>query len=105
MKKGVIMQDKEIYEYLKKTSLIDVIELVARQNNLEIVKDKDVDVYYTAKDLFELYPNIFSKYKLDKYIKEDNLPVIKDGKDRLFLKSNVETWLKYKRENQYGNRC
>lgn len=98
------MKESEIYDYLKKTSLIDIIQLIARQNNMQIDTKDDVDTYYTAKDLFRLYPNIFSKYKLDKYIKEENLPVIKDGKDRLFLKSNVEEWLKCKSENQFGNR-
>ena len=98
------MKESEIYNYLKKTSLIDIMQLIARQNNMQIDTKDDVDTYYTAKDLFRLYPNIFSKYKLDKYIKEENLPVIKDGKDRLFLKSNVEEWLKCKSENQFGNR-
>lgn len=98
------MKESEIYDYLKKTSLIDIMQLIARQNNMQIDTKDDVDTYYTAKDLFRLYPNIFSKYKLDKYIKEENLPVIKDGKDRLFLKSNVEEWLKCKSENQFGNR-
>lgn len=98
------MKESEIYDYLKRTSLIDIIQLIAKQNDMKIDTKDDVDTYYTAKDLFRLYPNIFSKYKLDKYIKEENLPVIKDGKDRLFLKSNVEEWLKCKSENQFGNR-
>ena len=29
-------------------------------------------------------------------IMKDNLPVIKDGKERFFLKSNVEKWLENK---------
>ena len=92
------MEDKNIYDFLKKTSLIDIINLINRVNNISITNN-DVDIYYTAKDLYNLYPNVFSKYKLDKYIKEDNLPVIKDGKDRLFLKSNVEEWLKRKSDS------
>ena len=98
------MSEVDIYDYLKKTSLIDLMELVAQRNKININETENVDIYYTAKDLFRLYPNVFSKYKLDKYIKEENLPVIKDGKDRLFLKSNVEEWLKYRSQNQYGRR-
>ena len=98
------MSEVDIYDYLKKTSLIDLMELVAQRNKININETENVDIYYTAKDLFRLYPNVFSKYKLDKYIKEENLPVLKDGKDRLFLKSNVEEWLKYRSQNQYGRR-
>lgn len=98
------MNETEVYNYLKRTSIIDLIELIAKQNNINVTDNTNLDTYYTARDLYRLYPNVFSKYKLDKYIKEDNLPVIKDGKDRLFLKSNVEEWLKYRSENQYGSR-
>lgn len=96
------MDEREIYNYLKNTSFIDILKLISNYNNIDISTNKDVDIYYTAKDLFVLYPNVFSKFKLDKYIKEENLPVIKSGKDRLFLKSNVEEWLKHRSESQYG---
>lgn len=98
------MSEVDIYDYLKKTSIIDLIELIAQRNNININEKENVDTYYTAKDLFRLYPNVFSKYKLDKFIKEENLPVIKDGKDRLFLKSSVEAWLQSRSQNQYGRR-
>ena len=93
--------EKELYEYLKHTSLIDIITMIAKQTNIQ-VNQSDTAVYYTAKDLIDLYPNIFSKYKLDKYIKEENLPVLKSGKDRLFLKSSVEDWLRKRNNIQIG---
>ena len=55
-----------------------------------------------SKDLYKLYPHIFSKYKLAKYIKYENLPFIQNGKDRLFLKSNVEEWLKKKNHSFFN---
>lgn len=98
------MKEREIYEYLKKTSLVDILRLISTYSNTIIDSKQSADIYYTAKDLFNLYPNVFSKFKLDKYIKKENLPVIKEGKDRLFLKSSVEEWLKQKSESQYGGR-
>jgi len=97
------VKEKEIYDYLKNMSLIDIINLVSKQNNENAsIDNSKIDIYYTAKDLYKLYPNVFSKYKLDKFIKEENLPVIKNGKDRLFLKSNIEEWLK-KKSNSFFN--
>ena len=96
------MKEREIYEYLKNTSFVDILQLISKYSNTTIDSRKDDDIYYTAKDLFNLYPNVFSKFKLDKYIKNENLPVIKEGKDRLFLKSHIEEWLRQRRESQYG---
>ena len=97
------MNEKEVYEYLKKTSFIDVLNLILSQNNnVNYEQQKDNMIYYTAKDLYRLYPNVFSKYKLDKYIKEDHLPYFKNGKDRLFLKANIDEWLKNK-SNSFFN--
>ena len=91
------MNEREIYEYLKKTSFIDVLNIILKQTNDNLSIDHNyLDTYYTAKDLYRLYPNVFSKYKLEKYIKNENLPVFKNGKDRLFLKSKVEEWLNRK---------
>ena len=97
------MNEKEIYEFLKKTSFIDILNIVLNQNNnIKLEQDNNM-VYYTAKDLYRLYPNVFSKYKLDKYIKEDHLPFFKNGKDRLFLKSNIDEWLKNKSDSFFNN--
>lgn len=90
------MNDYSVYNILKNMSFEEVILMILENNHFEVdVKEKH-DTYYTAKQLIELYPNIFSKYKLDKYIKNDNFPVIKEGKERFFLKSSVEKWLEEK---------
>lgn len=94
------MTEKEIFDYLNKTSFIDIMKLISKYYDINSKSNNDVDTYYTAKDLYKLYPNVFSKYKLDKYIKENNFPVIKNGKERLFLKSSIEEWLK-KRSNSF----
>ncbi len=85
--------DNAVYKVLKNMSFEDVVLTILNNNHIEVDMKDNRDVYYTAKELIELYPNIFSKYKLDKYIKEENLPVIKDGKERFFLKSSIEKWL------------
>ena len=82
---------------LKNVTLADVIRIVIENDNLDInIVNEEKEVYYTSKDLIDLYPNIFSKYKLARYIKEENFPVIKDGKERFFPKSSVEKWLENK---------
>ncbi len=91
------MKDLATYNMLKNITLADVIRIVVQNDDLNInVVNEEKEVYYTSKDLIDLYPNIFSKYKLARYIKEENFPVIKDGKERFFPKSSVEKWLENK---------
>lgn len=91
------MKDLATYNMLKNVTLADVIRIVVQNDDLNInVVNEEKEVYYTSKDLIDLYPNIFSKYKLARYIKEENFPVIKDGKERFFPKSSVEKWLENK---------
>lgn len=95
------MKEKELYDYLNNTSFVDIIRLVVKQFDIA-PSSQNLDIYYRAKDLISLYPNIFSKYKIDKYIKENKLLVIKEGKERLFLKSNVEEFLKQIQQLQFN---
>lgn len=88
--------DKLTFDTLKNISVADLVLMIIENSNVKITEKENKNVYYTAKELIELYPNIFSKYKLDKYIKYDNFPVIKEGKERFFLKANVEKWLENK---------
>ena len=90
------MSEVDKYKILQNISVAEAIKLVLENSELHIYEQEARDIYYTAQELISLYPNIFSKYKLDKYIKEENLPVIRDGKERFFLKSNVEKWLEQK---------
>ena len=90
------MTETDKFNALMDISVADAIRIVIENSDLQVGNLENKDVYYTAQQLIKLYPNIFSKYKLDKYIKEEGLPVIKEGKERLFLKSNVEKWLEQK---------
>lgn len=83
--------EEDLLNYLKDLKLIDIINLFSNANNKQ--NEVNIDTFYTTKDLIKLYPNIFSKYKINKYIKEENLPFIQYGKERLFLKSNIDDWL------------
>ena len=87
----MINNEKQIFNYLKNLTLLDIINILSNKNDID-----NIDVYYTTKDLIDTYPNVFSKYKISKYIKEDNLPVIRNRKERLFLKSSIEDWLRNK---------
>lgn len=98
---GEFLNEREIYEYLKKVNLMDLLDLIIRNSNYEN-RYENVEVYYTSNDLYRLYPNIFSKFKLDKYIKEENLPCIKEGRERIFLKSDIDDWLKRRCELEYA---
>ncbi len=90
------MENKDVFQVLKNLSLVDLITIVAENSDIVVQEKSTNEVYYTAKELIKLYPNIFSKYKIDKYIKYDNLPYIKDGKERFFLKSQIDEWLSNK---------
>ena len=66
------MKDLATYNMLKNITLADVIRIVVQNDDLNInVVNEEKEVYYTSKDLIDLYPNIFSKYKLARYIKEE----------------------------------
>lgn len=97
------MKEQEVYEFLKNISLVDIINLVVKKNITNIHQDtQKEEVYYRTKDLIDLYPNIFSKFKIDKYIKNKEIFVIKDGKERIFLKSNIDEFLQRKKESQFN---
>lgn len=95
------MTENQIYEVLKNISLLDAFLIISKRCNIPN-ETNNIDIYYTAKDLYRLYPNVFSKYKLDKYIKEENFPVINKGKNRLFKKEYVEEWLNTRSELKYN---
>ena len=69
-----------------------ILEAADIRNDPSEVKD----IYLTRKDLISRWPNVFSKYTIPKFIKEDNLPVMKFGKEELFLESDILKWLKNK---------
>lgn len=55
---------------------------------------KDAEsIIYTANELRAIYPKLFSKYKLDQAIKNDNLPCFRSGHERYFVKSEIDKWI------------
>ena len=63
------MGNKDVFQVLKNLSLVDLITIIAENSDIVVQEKSSNEVYYTAKELIKLYPNIFSKYKIDKYIK------------------------------------
>lgn len=59
-------------------------------------EDNANSIVYTAKQLQNLYPKLFSKYKLDQAIKNENLPYFKSGRERYFIKSEIDKWISNK---------
>ena len=88
----IIQENTHLIETLKELSAYDFILGCVNFNNN---KTND-SVIYTAKQLQALYPKLFSKYKLDQAIKNENLPYFKSGRERYFIKSEIETWVKNK---------
>ena len=89
--------ENELFDLLRNMTVGEFVQLILKHEQVNSSGSKSEDVYYTAKELIQKYPNMFSKYKLDKYIKNENFPVVKEGKERFFIKSEVEKWLENKR--------
>ena len=53
-KGGEFLNEREIYEYLKKVNLMDLLDLIIRNSNYEN-RCENVEVYYTSNDLYRLY--------------------------------------------------
>ena len=59
----MIIEEREIYEFLKKTSFVDVITLINNYNS-KMKIENNIETYYSAKDLYALYPNVTSSLKI-----------------------------------------
>lgn len=83
-------ENNKVIETLKGITAYDFIA-----NCMGINSNESADsVVYTAKQLQTIYPKLFSKYKLDQAIKNENLPYFKSGRERYFVKSEIDTWIK-----------
>lgn len=93
------MKNEELINTLKNLSVYDVLNSLLSYKDVEkesVENTEPKKEYLTSKDLINMYPAFFSTYKLSKYIKNDDLPYIQDGKQKIFLKSQVEAWLEKK---------
>ena len=59
------MGNKDVFQVLKNLSLVDLITIIAENSDIVVQEKSSNEVYYTAKELIKLYPNIFSKYKIN----------------------------------------
>lgn len=83
----------KIIETLKGITVYDFLMNYLNQNNND---NKSSSVVYTAKQLQAMYPKLFSKYKLEQAIKNEHLPHFKSGRERYFVKEEIDTWIKNK---------
>ena len=61
--------ENELFDLLQNMTVGEFVQLILKHEQVNSSGSKSEDVYYTAKELIQKYPNMFSKYKLDKYIK------------------------------------
>ncbi len=88
MKGGITyMPNDEVIDYLKNITVGEFISLMA--NN---VKPKNTSTVYTTDELLEHYP-MFSRFTLNKAIKEQKLPYYREGHKMYFEKKLVDQWI------------
>lgn len=83
--------NENIIKILKELTLYELIQNCVGLKSSNISSE---EVIYTAKQLQEIYPKLFSKYKLHQAIETKNLPYFKNGRDRYFIKSEIDKWIK-----------
>ena len=85
-------ENEQVIETLKNLTAYDfIINCIGIKNS-----DGNSSEVYTAKQLQNMYPKLFSKYKLDQAIKNENLPFFKSGRERYFVKRDIDNWIKNK---------
>lgn len=87
-------ENNQVIETLKSLTAYDfIINCIGIKNN-----SNNSSEVYTAKQLQKMYPKLFSKYKLDQAIKNENLPFFKSGRERYFVKDEIDKWIKNKNQ-------
>lgn len=95
--------DKEILKYLKNLTLGEFISLLS--NNDSSNEKYSIKKVYTTDELLLEYP-MFSRYTLNKAIKEQKLPFYREGHKMYFKKELIDIWIEehtstYNKKNKY----
>ena len=103
MKGGITyyMSNNDIVEYIKSLTISELIELIST-NSLPTKQKQNDNIVYTTEDLLTHYP-MFSRFTLNKAIKEQNLPFYREGHKMFFEKNLVDNWIK-EHTSTYNNK-
>ena len=86
-----LLSNKEIIQYLKSLTIADIVTLLSGEANENTLIQNNKKVY-TTEELLLNYP-MFSRYTLDKAIKEQNLPFYREGHKMYFEKDLIDKWI------------
>ena len=95
------MGKNEIYSVIKNMTLEELISIfkyheIKSENKLnediQIPNQEEKRVLYTINELIEEYP-FFTRYNINKAIKNDGLPFCSIGNKRMFNKEEIDKWI------------
>lgn len=92
-RRNYLLSNEEITNYLKNLTIAELIDLLSNnclQSKLKSYNNKKV---YTTEELLIEYP-MFSRYTLNRAIKEQNLPFYREGHKMYFEKELIDKWIK-----------
>lgn len=84
-------------EQLKKVTIEEIIQILINNMNKDnvdkvAIPEKENKNIFSINELVEEYP-MFSRYSIEKAIKEKGLPFLKLGNKKFFEKEAVEKWI------------
>lgn len=84
-------------EQLKKITIEEIIQILINNMNKDnidkvAIPEKENKNIFSINELVEEYP-MFSRYSIEKAIKEKGLPFLKLGNKKFFEKEAVEKWI------------
>ena len=84
------MSKKEIVDYLKTLTIAEIIDLLSNSNLKDAKQNKKI--VYTTEEVLQNYP-MFSRYTLNKAIKEQKLTFYREGHKMFFEKDLIDKWV------------
>ena len=90
-------ENNEVIERLKKTTIEEIIQILITNMNISnyephLIAEKTNKNIYSINELLEEYP-MFSRYSLERAVKEKGLPFLKLGNKKFFEKDAVDKWI------------
>lgn len=88
-------RNNEVIEELKKVTIEEIMNILVNNiSNNEIKKEKieEQKNILSINEIVKEYP-MFSRYSIEKAIKENGLPFIKLGNKKFFEREAVDNWL------------
>lgn len=87
------MSNEDIINYIKNLTVAELIDLLSNDPLKTKIQDCNKKTVYTTEELLVEYP-MFSRYTLNKAIKEQNLPFYREGHKMFFEKDLIDNWIK-----------